>query len=270
MRQFGGSGIAYRSAGGIAEIVLARPAESNVFTLSMADAFADAVWQAGGDESVRAVLVSAAGDDFCWGGDFVPLATSPERASYLYDLARALNEALEDLAEIPKPVIAAVQGAAAGIGLSIVLAADVVISARTATYMTAFAGAGLTPMGGLSWHLPRVVGQRRALELTLTGRVLSAEEGRDWGLVTTVVDDEELMAAAQRMSGALASGPAFALGQTRRLIRSAWAETRPASGADEARTVSRAVATPEARAVVEAFTRNPRGIRGSPDHLGVV
>lgn len=245
------SHISYRVDNGIARLRLARPAVGNVFDQPMAQAFADAVWQAGSDSRARVVLVSGDGDDFCAGSDVASLATSSERSNYIYDLARVLDEALQDLAEIEKPVIAAVQGKAAGAGLAVVLAADVVVSARTATYLSTSAGVGLTPDCGLSWQLPRMVGQRRALELALTGRVLSAEEGRDWGLVTTVVDDIDLLAAAEGVCSRMAAAPPFALGHTRRLIRSAWMDSRAASGADEARTISRAMATPEARVWVE-------------------
>lgn len=256
MNQTLSSSIAYQVRDGIARVVLTRPEVANVFDLPMAQAFADAVWQAGSDRAVRVVLVSGEGRDFCLGSDVASLVASEDRSSYLYDLARVLDEGLQDLAEIEKPVIAAIQGTAAAAGLAIVLAADVVLSSPEATFQTGAAGVGLTPDCGLSWELPRVVGPRRALELALTGRVLSAGEAQDWGLVTTVVDHLDIHSAADSLAACLATAPPFALGHTRRLIRSAWAESRAASGADEARTISRAVATPEARVLVERLANH--------------
>jgi 2-(1,2-epoxy-1,2-dihydrophenyl)acetyl-CoA isomerase len=128
-----------------------------------------------------------------------------------------------------------------------------VVSGRGTKFLTAYAGVGLTPDCGLSWLLPRAVGQQRALELALTGRVLTAEEARDWGLVTTVVDDAELEEQATVLAVRLATAPPFALGQARRLIRSSWTVSRAESGADEARTIARAVTTPEAQALVARF-----------------
>jgi 2-(1,2-epoxy-1,2-dihydrophenyl)acetyl-CoA isomerase len=183
------------------------------------------------------------------------MAAAEDPAAYLHELADTLDRALQRLDALEKPVVAAVQGAAAGAGLAVVLSADVVVSARGTKYLTAYAGVGLTPDCGLSWLLPRAVGQQRALELALTGRVLSADEARDWGLVTSVVEDDELASQAQALAERLAVAPPFALGQARRLIRSSWAATRAETGADEARTIARAVVTPEARELVAAFTR---------------
>lgn len=245
--------VRYSVTDGVAHIALARPERSNSFDLPTAQSFGAAVDRAGADPEVRVVLLTGDGPRFCAGGDVASMAAAAEPSAYLQELADELDGALQRLGALEKPVVAAVQGAAAGAGLAVVLTADVVLSARSTKYLTAYAGVGLTPDCGLSWLLPRAVGQQRALELALTGRVLSAEEAQDWGLVTTVVDDAELEEQATALAAKLATAPPFALGQARRLIRSAWTASRAESGADEARTISRAVTTPEAQALVARF-----------------
>jgi 2-(1,2-epoxy-1,2-dihydrophenyl)acetyl-CoA isomerase len=247
------TGIRYSVADGVARITLARPEVSNSVDLPTAQSIGAAVQVAGADDSVRAVLVDADGARFCAGGDVASMAASPDQAAYLLDLANAFDGALQRLAALEKPVVAAVQGAAAGAGLATVLAADVVVAARGTKFLTAYAGIGLTPDCGLSYLLPRAVGQQRALELALTGRVLSADDALAWGLVTEVVEPDELSVRADAVAAKLAQGSVFALGQARRLIRTSWAQTRAESGADEAVTISRAVKTPESQALIKAF-----------------
>lgn len=249
------TGVRYTVANGVGHIALARPAASNAVDLPTAQALGEAVDLAAADPEVRVALLTGDGPRFCAGGDVGSMAAAEDPAAYLHELADTLDRALQRLDALEKPVVAAVQGAAAGAGLAVVLSADVVVSARGTKYLTAYAGVGLTPDCGLSWLLPRAVGQQRALELALTGRVLSAEEAREWGMVTSVVEDEELGSQAQALAERLAAAPPFALGQARRLIRSSWAATRAETGADEARTIARAVLTPEASELVAAFTR---------------
>lgn len=179
-----------------------------------------------------------------------------DRPGYIWALAERLEAELRRLSELPVPVVAAVHGAVAGAGLAFLLNSDVVVSARSTRFTMAYAGVGLTPDCGVSYLLPRAVGQQRALELALTGRVLDAGEAAAWGLVTEVVDDEGLEARASALVEGLASGAAGdtgALGQAKRLIRSAWETTRAASAADEVATISAAVTRPAAQRRIERF-----------------
>lgn len=247
------TGIRYTVTDGVGHLTLARPDKSNALDLQTAESLEEAVALAESDDAVRVVLLTGDGQRFCAGGDLASMAAANDRSAYLHKMATTLDRALQGLAEMEKPVLAAVQGAAAGAGLAMVLTADVVISARTSKYLAAYAGVGLTPDCGLSWMLPRAVGQQRALELALTGRVLSAQEACDWGLVATVVDDDQLTEQAASAAAKLAAASPYAVGQARRLIRSAWTASREESGADEAHTISRAVATTEARVLVDRF-----------------
>ncbi|MEI2778822.1 MAG: enoyl-CoA hydratase-related protein [Tetrasphaera sp.] len=169
------------------------------------------------------------------------------------DLASEVDQALQDLATMGKPVVAGVQGAVAGAGLAVMLSADLVLAAESMRFLTAYAGVGLTPDCGLSWLLPRAIGSQRALELALTGRVLTAAESHAWGLITTVVPDDELAQQSRAVVVRLAAAPPFAMGQARRLIRQSWTSTRAETGADEARTIAHAATTTEAQQLIGQF-----------------
>jgi 2-(1,2-epoxy-1,2-dihydrophenyl)acetyl-CoA isomerase len=149
-------------------------------------------------------------------------------------------------------VVAAVHGAAAGAGLALVLATDLVVSSPTARYTMAYANLGLTPDCGVAYLLPHVVGLRRAFDLALNGRVLPAEEALDWGLVSEVADDPLTRATA--LARTIADGASNALGHARRLLRSAYEGPRDTHAEDEARTISAAISTHEAQALIAKFT----------------
>lgn len=135
------------------------------------------------------------------------------------------------------------------------LSCDLVVAGRQTRFVAAYSGVGLTPDCGLTWLLPRAVGQQRALDLLLTNRTLGAEQARDWGMVTGLVDDPETGERALSVARSLAEGPAAALGQTRRLVRASWEASRAETGADEARTIGRAVVTEDASLRLDRFVR---------------
>ncbi len=243
----------YSVADGVAHIELNRPAVATAFDLPTAEAFDAAVTKAGNDDSVRAVLLTGAGKRFSAGGDVASMVQSDDRATFLLELANALDAGARKLDALEKPVVCAVQGAVAGAGNSVMLAADVIVAASSTKFVMAYPGVGLTPDIGVTWLLPRAVGQVRALEYALTGRALTAEEAREWGLVTTVVADEDVQTAAREVALKLAAGPVFALGQARRMIRRSWERTREEAGADESQTIARAVVTDDAQQRLKAF-----------------
>ena len=156
---------------------------------------------------------------------------------------------------LPIPVVAAVQGAVAGAGLAVILNADVVVAAKPTKFLTAYAGIGLTPDCGVSYLLPRAIGQQRALELALTGRVIGADEALAWGLVSSVVEPDALDAAAEELAARIATGAIAALGDAKRLIRSSWELSRPASAAAEVDSISHAVTREEAVTLIAAFAK---------------
>lgn len=239
-------------ADGIATVELNRPEAANALDLPLAERLAEVVEQLEAPE-VRVVLLTGAGKRFCAGGDVRSFVAAEDQPAYLEQLASKADRVLQRLGELGKPVVAAVQGAVAGAGLAIMLTGDLVVAARGTKFVTAYAGIGLTPDCGLSWLLPRAVGQQRALELMLTGRTLTAAQAHDWGLVTEVVDDAAVLDRARELAQSLAAGPAFALGQARRLVRSSYSVSRAAAGSDEARTIARAVRTEDAQRLIGAF-----------------
>jgi 2-(1,2-epoxy-1,2-dihydrophenyl)acetyl-CoA isomerase len=245
--------VAYVVRDRIAHLTLERPAFSNAFDLPLAEALQEAVALAAASADVDVILVSGAGKRFCAGGDVASMAAAEDQASYLEHLAGAVDAALLRLLEVEKPVVAAVHGAVAGAGLALMLSCDLVIADEDTTFVSAYAGVGLTPDCGLSWLLPRAVGQMRALELLLTRRALSAAEAQQWGLVTEVATSGAAHTRAAVVAAGLAGGPAYAYGQARRLSRDAWERSRPDLGADEAMTIARAVRTPFAQERIAAF-----------------
>ena len=227
----GPRGVRYEPVGAVGRIVLERPDASNALDLPAARAFGEAVSQAE-STTVRAVTLTGDGKRFCAGGDVASFVTADDRTAYLHELATVLEQHLRRLSELAKPVVAGVQGAVAGAGLALLLNADLVVAGRSTKFVMAYAGIGLTPDCGVSYLLPRAVGQQRALQLAVGGRVLSADEAREWGLVTEVVDDDQVATRTAEVAKALADGPTLALGEAKRLIRSSWDVSRADNAKD--------------------------------------
>ena len=242
---------------GIAHLTLNRPEAANSFDLPTAKAFAEAVDQISASTDVRAVLLSGAGKRFCAGGDVASFHAADDPQAYLRELADVLDGAMQRFSALPVATVVAVQGAAAGAGMSVMLGADLIVASRSTKFVTAYAGIGLTPDIGLSWLLPRAVGQVRALDLMLNGRVLDAPTALDWGLVTEVVDDDPLP-RAREIAEKLAGGAAEALGEARRLVRSGWSVSRSEAGEEESRTITERVGTAEAQDLIRAFVEPRR------------
>lgn len=237
---------------GVASITFARPASSNAVDLQTAHEFAEAVALAAKSDA-RVALITSQGKRFCAGGDLRSLGAHEERAHSIRLLADAFDDGLQRLAALEMPVVSSVQGAVAGAGVAVVLASDLVVAVESARFSMAYGGVGLTPDCGVSYLLPRAVGQQRALDFALTGRVLSAHEAASWGLVTTVVADADLLGTTKELCTRLAGGPAFALSHAKRLIRESWNVTRAESGADESATIELAIQTEDATRLIDRF-----------------
>jgi 2-(1,2-epoxy-1,2-dihydrophenyl)acetyl-CoA isomerase len=248
--------VLYAVADGVAHVELNRPDAANSLDLPLVRALLAAVDRAGADDDVRAVLVTGAGARFCAGGDVHAFATDADPTAYLHELATMGDAAVRALADLDKPVVVGVHGAVAGAGIGLMLSCDLVVADPATKLVFAYPGIGLTPDCGVSWLLPRAVGQQRALELALTGRTLSAEEAREWGMVTEVSD--RVVSRARELASALASGPARAHGHTRRLLRAAWETDRVTAGVDEARGIADRVDSDEARPLIERFVSRSR------------
>jgi 2-(1,2-epoxy-1,2-dihydrophenyl)acetyl-CoA isomerase len=208
--------------GPLARIRLTRGASANTIDLRFGPELTAAV-DASAAGGARAVLLDAEGPIFCGGGDmkhFGPYAVAGEGlGTELHRVASALHVAELALWDLDVPVVACVQGPVAGAGIGLMCCADLVVASTSARFVLAYTRIALSPDGGSSYFLPRMIGLRRALELTLTNRTLSAEEALEWGLVSSVVPDDEARSTATRIAVALADGATGALGRSKRLLR---------------------------------------------------
>ncbi|SAI00819.1 enoyl-CoA hydratase/isomerase family protein [Bordetella ansorpii] len=235
----------------VAIIRLNRPDRLNALNDAMRDRLAELCRQAGRDPQVRAVMLCAAGRAFCASGDVSTMGhftvtSARERLQGAHAMIRAL-------ADIDKPVVAAVQGAVAGIGWSLALACDTVLAANTAFFSQVFKNVGLAPDGGAIYLLAQNIGLLRAKELVLSGRRLGAQEAFDMGLVTRVVDAGSLEEEALATAATLAHGPTLAYGFGKRLFRQAYAPALETYLDAENWAQSAALMTEDHREGVEAF-----------------
>jgi 2-(1,2-epoxy-1,2-dihydrophenyl)acetyl-CoA isomerase len=244
--------VTYQVADGVAHVELNRPRAANAFDLAMSHALGEAVDAAASDSTVRAVLLTGAGQRFCAGGDVASFAAAQDRPTYILELAHHLDGALQSLAAMPKPAVCAVQGAVAGAGLGVMLSCDLIVAETSTKFAFAYPSVGLTPDCGVSYLLPRAIGSHRALGFALSGRPIIAKTALDWGLVTEVSDDPT--ARAIELSMRLTAGPSAALGETRRLLRRSWESNRADMGEEEAQTISRMVRSEVAQSLIRDFT----------------
>jgi 2-(1,2-epoxy-1,2-dihydrophenyl)acetyl-CoA isomerase len=243
----------YTVEDGLARLVLNRPARLNAFESELAHAWADAAADAVARDDVKAILVGANGPHFCAGGDVIAMATTVGSGADITALATVINRGIRSLVESSKPVVAAAQGTTAGGGLGILLASDYAVVAENSRIGSLYANIGLTPDLSVSAQLARAVGERRALQLVLQDRMLSAGEALDWGLVAEVVPVDQVGDRAEQIARFWIAGAVAAYGAAKHLVRAS-AETPFADQLDlEARTIGSFLDTPDAQARVAAF-----------------
>jgi 2-(1,2-epoxy-1,2-dihydrophenyl)acetyl-CoA isomerase len=206
--------------GAIARITLNRPDRLNSFTHAMHEELRDALANLG---DARVIVLTGAGRGFCAGQDLNDRAVTPGEAVDLGETVQACwNPLIRTLTSLPQPVVARVNGVAAGAGANVALACDIVIAAKSAKFIQSFSGIGLIPDSGGTWVLPRLVGQARALGLALTGEPLPAETAEQWGLIWKAVDDDVLEAEVDAIADKLASLPPLGLAAIKGMIRASW------------------------------------------------
>ena len=206
--------------GTVARITLNRPDRLNSFTAHMHEELRDALANLG---EARVVVLTGAGRGFCAGQDLNDRAVAPGEAVDLGEtVSKHWNPLIRTLTCLPQPVIARVNGVAAGAGANIAMACDVVVATRSAKFIQSFSAIGLIPDSGGTWVLPRLVGQARALGLALTGEPLLAEKAAEWGLIWKAVEDEALDAEVDAIANRLASLPPLGLAAIKEMIRSSW------------------------------------------------
>jgi 2-(1,2-epoxy-1,2-dihydrophenyl)acetyl-CoA isomerase len=209
--------------GGIATLTLNRPDSLNSLDLAMMDALVANAIALGGDDSVRCVVIRGAGRHFMAGGDIRTFAAGlgappAQRREEFARIVRRVHTAIETIYRMPHPVIAAVHGAVAGFGLSLLCACDLAVAAESSYFTSAYRHIGLTPDGGATFALPRIVGVKKAMEIVLLGERFGADDALRLGLINRIVPEAELGAAVEKLAAALANGPALALRNGKRLI----------------------------------------------------
>ena len=215
--------IIFAQADGIARITLNRPDRLNSFTRAMHAELADALDLLAG---ARVVILTGAGRGFCAGQDLNDRAVAADEPVDLgATVEECWNPLVRRIAALPQPVIAQVNGVAAGAGANIALACDLVVAAKSAKFIQSFAALGLIPDSGGSWHLPRLVGQARALGLALTGEPLPAATAADWGLIWKCVDNDALDAEVDALAAKLAALPPLGLAAIKSIVRTSGSRT---------------------------------------------
>jgi len=197
---------------GVLRITLNRPDKLNAFNPALHKGLADAMTRAEGEAEVRCLLITGAGRGFCAGQDLGDRDMSVPVIDLGEGLDTRYNPLVRRMRALPKPIVCAVNGVAAGAGANFALACDIVLAARSASFIQAFVKIGLVPDCGGSYFLPRLAGTQRAMALAMTGERLSAEDAERWGLIWKCVDDAQLRAESEKLALQLASGPTRSLG----------------------------------------------------------
>lgn len=244
--------------GGLARVTFNRPAYLNAMDFEMAGRWRDVAHAVTEDSAVRAVILDAAGPAFCAGGDVVAMATSGASGADVTRTAHLIHDGIRTFATSDKPMVAAVQGAVAGGGLGLMLTADYIVAADSSKFVSKYANIGLTPDLGVSTLLPAAVGQRRALQLLLQDRTLTAAEALDWGLVAEVVAAAEVPVRADEVADFWLSGATVAFGQAKRLVRQGAHRSFTDNLDDEAASIGARFDTPESQVRVAAFAAASR------------
>lgn len=248
------SPLALEREGAVMRLVLDRPRAGNSISLAMAQALMKAAIDCDEDDSIRCVLLTGRGRLFCAGGDITEFAAAGQGIGvHLKQVTACLHMAVTRFHHMPKPLVVAVHGPAAGAGFSLAIAGDIVLATPEARFIAAYGTLGYTPDGGLSWLLPRLVGMRRAQEILLANRAVSGEEAVSMGLVTRLVPALALAATAMAQARELAAAATGALGRTRGLLGRAFDTPLEVHLDAEARAITTSAATAHGREGVAAF-----------------
>ncbi len=254
-----------RPAPAVARVLLNRPEARNAIDVAMARALREALDDVSADDGVRAVVLAGAGPTFSAGGDIRAMAEagSAGREALLRDVTRHYHAAVAAIAAMQKPVVAAVRGGAGGGGLSLMLACDLAIVDESAKLALGFNAIGLTPDGGATFHLPRLVGWRRAIALTFLNEVFDGRRAVELGLATRAVPAAEVDEAALSLATQLAQGPTRAFARTKELFRTSPSRTLAEALALESETIATGSAEADGGEGIDAFVeKRPPRFRG--------
>jgi 2-(1,2-epoxy-1,2-dihydrophenyl)acetyl-CoA isomerase len=239
---------------GVGLIRLNRPDDGNAITLELAGEMLEVASRCDEDPEVRAVVLTGSGKMFCAGGDLKAFAAQGENvSSYLKKVTQVFHAAISRFNWMDAPVVGAINGTAAGGGLSLALSTDIAIAAESAKFTVAYTKVGLTPDGSASYFLARLAGLRRAKEMVLLNPVLSARQALEWGLINKVVADDQVLPTALEIAQQLAKGPTLAFGEAKRLILSGATESLESQMERESRTIAAMAGNADGREGIAAF-----------------
>lgn len=250
---------------GVGSIVLNRPERRNAFSPEMSQAMTEIVHRMERDDAIRCVLIRGEGETFTAGGDVRGFheGLTADRLGHADGMERRIvsgHLTMHRIRRMLKPVVVAAHGITAGMGVSLLCCADFALAADDAQFTLAYRHIGLSPDGGVSYFLPRIVGERRALEITLLGERFTATQALEWGLLNRVVPRDALIEEANRFARRLAEGPTRALGESKRLIRQSLESSWDEQSAAEANTLSRIAASDDHLEGVTAFVEKRRAL----------
>ena len=238
----------------VVQITLNRPSAGNALSPTMARELAAVALALDEDANVGAVVLTGAGKLFCAGGDLGAMAAAGDAAGALVKgMASDLHVAISRLSRMAAPTIAAVNGTAGGAGFSLMLATDLAIASEGAKFTMAYTRAGLSPDGSSTFFLPRRLGDRRARELMLTNRLLTAAEAMEWGLLTEVVSADAVVERAMELARELAAGPTQAYAAVKTLLNESFEHGLEAQMELETRAIARMAGTADGREGIQAF-----------------
>jgi 2-(1,2-epoxy-1,2-dihydrophenyl)acetyl-CoA isomerase len=249
----------YAVEDGVATITLNRPDAYNALNVALSRDLFHASLEADEDRNVRCIVITGAGKAFCAGGDVKEFAANPDRIGIvLKELTTYLHGAVSRFARSPKPMITAVNGVAAGAGMSLAIGGDLVIAAESSRFDLAYSRIGASPDGSSSYFLPRLIGMRRALELHYTARVLSAREAMEWGLVNRLHPDADFRSAVSALARELAHGPTLAFGRAKALFHQSTFESLETQMELESQAIAASGHTEDFANAVAAFAKKQR------------
>ena len=251
--------IRFEVSGGVATITLNRPEAANGLNLDSGKDLMLAAIRCDEDPSIRAVVLSGAGKMFSAGGDLKFFASYGEALpKVLKEMTVYCHAAASRFMRMKAPLVTAVNGPAAGMGMSFAISGDFILAAESASFTAAYTAAGLSPDGAMSWLLPRMIGLNRAREMMLTNRKVAATEALQWGLVNRVVPDAELAAEAAKLAGLLAAGPTQSFGTVKKLLNETFSATLETQMEQEARGITDMTKTADALEGVKSFLERRR------------
>lgn len=246
--------VTFATDGAVATITMNRPESANALNLTMAKELAELAIRCDEDPQIRCVILTGAGRFFSAGGDMAGFSDAGDKAGALIkEMTMHFHAAVSRFSRMDAPLIGAVNGMAAGAGFSTAASCDLVVAAKSAQFLSAYTSSGLTPDGSSTYFVPRLVGLKRAMELMITNRRLSAQEALEWGFVNTVVPDDQLMTTVTELAERLAAGPTKAFGGVKRMLHDSLSSSLETQMELEARHIADITRTEDAQEGIAAF-----------------